>query len=31
MLENRAEKLWGNDPEYQAYKAKTPSLIPLPR
>ena len=31
MLENRAEKLWGNDPEYQQYKAKTPTLIPLPR
>ena len=31
MLENRAEKLWGNDPEYQKYKATTPTLIPLPR
>ncbi len=31
MLENRAEKLWGNDPDYQKYKATTPSLIPLPR
>ena len=31
MLENRAEKLWGNDPEYQKYKATTPSLIPLPK
>ena len=30
MLENRAEKLWGNDPEYQKYKATTPTLIPLP-
>ena len=30
-LENRAEKLWGNDPEYQKYKATTPSLIPLPK
>ncbi len=28
MLENRAEKLWGGDPEYQAYKATTPTLIP---
>jgi len=31
MLENRAEKRWGNDPEYQKYKATTPSLIPLPK
>lgn len=31
MLENRADKLWGNDPEYQDYKARTPTLFPLPR
>lgn len=27
MLERRAEKLWGEDPEYQEYKAKTPVLM----
>ena len=30
MLENRAEKVWGNDEAYQAYKAKTPVLIMWP-
>lgn len=30
MLEARAEKRWGNDPAYRAYKAKTPRLIPRP-
>jgi steroid 5-alpha reductase family enzyme len=31
MLEARAEERWGSDPDYQAYKAKTPVLIPRPR
>jgi steroid 5-alpha reductase family enzyme len=30
MLENRANKRWGDDPEYQAYKRKTPSLMLWP-
>ena len=30
MLENRADKQWGDDPEYQAYKRMTPTLIPMP-
>lgn len=30
MLEVRADRRWGEDPAYQAYKAKTPMLIPLP-
>ncbi len=28
MLEARAERAWGEDPEYRAYKARTPELIP---
>jgi steroid 5-alpha reductase family enzyme len=28
MLELRADKRWGDDPEYQAYRANTPVLIP---
>ena len=28
LLEDRAEKMWGDDPDYQDYKAKTPALIP---
>lgn len=30
MLENRADKQWGDDPQYQAYKKSTPTLIPKP-
>lgn len=30
MLEARAEKRWGDDPAYQAYKNKTSRLIPRP-
>ncbi|MDT0595589.1 DUF1295 domain-containing protein [Glaciecola petra] len=28
LLESKAKKKWGEDPAYQAYKAKTPVLIP---
>ena len=28
MLEARAERKWGNEPAYQAYKARTPALLP---
>lgn len=30
MLEARARKRWGDDPEYQAYVARTPALVPRP-
>lgn len=30
MLEARADKQWGNDPDYQAYKQATPSLLLWP-
>ena len=30
MLENRANKTWGDDPEYQAYKRNTPVLMLWP-
>ncbi len=30
MLEASAERRWGDDPDYQAYKAATPVLIPRP-
>ncbi len=30
MLEHRANKRWGGDPEYEAYKASTPVLVPRP-
>jgi steroid 5-alpha reductase family enzyme len=30
MLEERADKKWGGQPEYEDYKAKTPVLIPRP-
>lgn len=30
MLEARAEKRWGNDPAWQAYRDRTPRLIPRP-
>jgi len=28
-LERRADKKWGNDPEYQLYKESTSALIPM--
>ena len=31
LLEARADKRWGDDPAYQAYKAAVPVLIPRPR
>ena len=30
LLEKKADKLWGEDPRYQAYKANTPILLPRP-
>lgn len=30
MIERRADKKWGDDPDYQAYKARTPTLWPIP-
>jgi len=30
MLERRADRAWGEDPEYQAYKSRTPMLMPRP-
>jgi steroid 5-alpha reductase family enzyme len=30
LLEARAERRWGEDPQYQAYRARTPRLIPRP-
>ncbi len=30
MLENRANKQWGDDPDYQAYKRSTPTLVLMP-
>ncbi|WP_295882618.1 DUF1295 domain-containing protein [uncultured Thiohalocapsa sp.] len=30
MLESRADERWGDDPDYQAYKARTPVLFPRP-
>ncbi len=30
MLEHRARKRWGDDPEFQAYTATTSVLVPLP-
>ena len=30
MLEVRANRRWGDDPEYQAYKKRTSVLVPLP-
>lgn len=31
LLEERADATWGGDPEYEAYKARTPVLVPRPR
>jgi steroid 5-alpha reductase family enzyme len=30
MLESRADERWGDDPDYLAYKARTPVLFPKP-
>lgn len=30
MLERRADERWGDDPDYQQYKADTPVLVPRP-
>ena len=30
LLEEKAKRKWGDDPEYQAYRARTSVLIPLP-
>lgn len=30
LLEQQANKLWGDDPDYQSYVANTPVLIPTP-
>lgn len=30
MLESSAKKKWGDEPEYQAYRARTPVLVPRP-
>jgi len=30
MLEKKADKKWGGQPDYEAYKANTPTLIPHP-
>ena len=30
MLEKKADKRWGDDADYQAYKARTPVLVPRP-
>jgi steroid 5-alpha reductase family enzyme len=30
LLEERAEERWGDDPEYRAYEARTPVLVPRP-
>lgn len=30
MLESRADERWGDDPDYQAYKKRTPVLFPRP-
>ena len=30
LLESRGKQRWGDDPEYKAYKARTPVLVPRP-
>lgn len=30
LLEQKAKRKWGDDPEYQAYRARTSLLIPMP-
>ena len=30
MLEARAEERWGQDPEFRAYRDRTPILVPRP-
>lgn len=29
LLEEKAQRTWGDDPEYQAYRARTPALVPF--
>ncbi|WP_244304707.1 DUF1295 domain-containing protein [Leucobacter viscericola] len=31
LLEEKAQRKWGDDPEYQAYRASTSVLVPLPK
>ena len=31
MLEKKADAKWGGEPDYEAYKKRTPVLVPLPR
>ena len=31
MLEKRADGLWGGQEDYEAYKDRTPVLVPRPR
>ncbi|QIM19058.1 DUF1295 domain-containing protein [Leucobacter coleopterorum] len=31
LLEEKAQRKWGDDPDYQAYRASTPALVPMPR
>ena len=31
MLEKKADTKWGGQPDYEAYKKRTPVLVPLPR
>jgi steroid 5-alpha reductase family enzyme len=30
MLERKADERWGGEPDYEAYKARTPALLPRP-
>ena len=30
LQDKQAKERWGDDPEYQEYRSKTPALIPLP-
>ena len=30
LLEDRADEVWGGQPDYEAYKASTPILVPRP-
>ncbi len=31
LLEKKADQRWGGQPDYEAYKARTPALVPRPR
>lgn len=31
LLEEKAQRKWGDDPDYLAYRARTPVLVPLPK